>query len=101
MKYLKNVATLEFNSDKCKKCKMCINVCPHGVFTFENNEIRVTDKDKCMECGACMKNCPFEAIGLNPGVGCATAIIKGMLTGKEATCGCGTSDEKESGGCCS
>lgn len=88
MKYLKNVATLEFDLDKCRKCMMCTVVCPHRVFQLKGENITVVDKDKCMECGACMKNCPFDAIDLNPGVGCAEAIIRGMLTGSEPTCGC-------------
>ena len=88
MIYLKNVATLQFFSDKCTSCKMCMKVCPHKVFDIKENKIYITDKDKCMECGACMKNCPFGAIDLSPGVGCAEAIIRGMLTGKEPGCGC-------------
>lgn len=88
MKYLSNVVSLEFNSNKCKKCMMCTIVCPHRVFEFRNNEIVINDRDRCMECGACMKNCPFDAISLHPGVGCATAIIRGILTGKEPSCDC-------------
>jgi hypothetical protein len=33
---------------------------------------------------------------VDSGVGCASAIITGMLTGSEPTCGCGDS----SAGCC-
>jgi ferredoxin len=34
-----------------------------------------------MECGACAKNCPVNAITVDTGVGCATAVITGWLTG--------------------
>ncbi|MCF7791490.1 MAG: 4Fe-4S binding protein [Victivallales bacterium] len=88
MKYLKNVSTLEFDRNKCKKCLMCTVVCPHGVFKYENNEIKITDRDRCMECGACVNNCPYDAIKVNKGVGCAEAIIYSLLTGKEPKCGC-------------
>jgi hypothetical protein len=47
-----------------------------------------------MECGACALNCPANVIGVNAGVGCASAIIMGWLNGKEPDCGCGD------GGCC-
>jgi Fe-S-cluster-containing hydrogenase component 2 len=57
----------------------------------------VTDRDLCMECGACAMNCEFGAITVNAGVGCASAIITGMLTGREPSCGC---DGSSSGGCC-
>jgi NAD-dependent dihydropyrimidine dehydrogenase PreA subunit len=89
MIYLKNVATLQFFPEKCTSCKMCMKVCPHKVFDIKENKIFITDKDKCMECGACMLNCKFDAISVDTGVGCAEALIKGILTGKEASCDCG------------
>lgn len=48
----------------------------------------VTDKDLCLECGACALNCEFGAIAVNTGVGCAAALINGMITGGPPTCGC-------------
>jgi len=88
MKYLSNVSTLQYSQDKCAGCGRCVEVCPHGVFAMANKRAVLTDRDLCMECGACMMNCDFNAISVNPGVGCAAAIIKGMLTGSEPTCGC-------------
>lgn len=97
-RYLKNVATLKLNPDKCTGCKRCIEVCPHKVFVFTNGKSEIIDKDSCMECGACVKNCPFGALEVKPGVGCAAAIIKGWLTGSEPSCDC--SGSNNSGGCC-
>ena len=90
MIYLKNVVTLQFFPEKCTTCKMCLTVCPHKVFDFdsEKKKIFITDRDKCMECGACMLNCKFDAIKVNTGVGCAEALIKSILTGKDASCDC-------------
>lgn len=87
-KYLKNVATLKLNPDKCVGCGMCVTVCPHGVFELSGGKAKIADLDSCMECGACLKNCAFGAITVSPGVGCASAIIKGLLTGSEPTCDC-------------
>lgn len=87
-KYLKNVATLKLNTEKCVGCGMCTNVCPHGVFVLDEGKARIVDLDSCMECGACLKNCAFSAITVSPGVGCAAAIIKGLLTGSEPSCDC-------------
>ena len=92
--YLKNVATLKLDVDKCIGCKMCEVVCPHGVFVVAGAKAGITDIDKCMECGACQMNCPVEAIKVDSGVGCAFAIIKGAILGTEPTCGCSES------GCC-
>jgi len=86
--YLKNVATLTFDEDKCIGCGMCIEVCPHGVFEIIGKKAYISDKDSCMECGACALNCPVEAIEVEAGVGCAAAIIYSWVTGKEPTCGC-------------
>lgn len=87
MRYLKGVATLKHDPDKCTGCGMCLAVCPHRVFESHDGKVRITDLDRCMECGACMKNCPFGAIEVHEGVGCAAAILIGMLTGEEPSCG--------------
>jgi ferredoxin len=57
----------------------------------------MVDKNLCMECGACEQNCAFGAIAVNAGVGCASAIINGMLRGTEPECGCSTSSSAD---CC-
>jgi hypothetical protein len=49
-----------------------------------------------MECGACARNCASGAIAVKAGVGCAAAIIGGMLRGTEASCGCGNAAERGS-----
>ncbi|MDA8388736.1 MAG: mercury methylation ferredoxin HgcB [Nitrospiraceae bacterium] len=89
MRYLANAATLGLSAEKCVGCGMCLEVCPHDVFTLEGKKAVIRDLDACMECGACAKNCPVGAVSVRSGVGCASAIIKGMLTGGEPTCDCG------------
>ncbi len=80
--------TLEFEPFFCIGCKMCISVCPHGVFIFEDGVAKPVHPEACMECGACQRNCPSAAIRVNSGVGCASAMIRAALTGKkEVTCG--------------
>jgi len=64
-----------------------MDVCPHGVFETVNGKVGITDRDLCMECGACARNCPFGAIRVEQGVGCAAAILIGLLTGTEPSCG--------------
>jgi ferredoxin len=95
LKYLKNVATLELDVDKCIGCGMCKTVCPHAVFQVEGGKAGIVDKDACMECGACRENCPVEAIAVRSGVGCASGIINGLLRGTDPTCDC-----SDGGGCC-
>ena len=60
----------------------------------------IVDRGACMECGACMRNCAHGAVRVTAGVGCAAAVIGGMLRGTAAECGgaacCGprTADER-------
>lgn len=99
LEYLKNITSIEIkNVDKCTGCGMCVNVCPHNVFKITKKKAEIINKDACMECGACKLNCPVGIIQVNSGVGCAAAIIKGMLSNSEPTCGC--SGKKESASCC-
>jgi len=88
LKYLKNVVSLTLNLEKCVGCGMCLNVCPHEVFSMNNAKAEITDKDSCMECGACARNCAFYAIEVKSGTGCASAIMYGKITGGEPNCDC-------------
>jgi len=86
-RYLKNVCTLVLHEENCTGCGMCMEVCPHGVFELADGRARIKDLDACMECGACAGNCAFAALEVHKGVGCAAAILLGMLTGEEPSCG--------------
>jgi len=88
MKYLANVTTLNYASEKCAGCGRCVEVCPRSVFEMQDKRAALTDKDLCMECGACAKNCEFGAISVNSGVGCAAAVINSMITGGPPSCDC-------------
>lgn len=86
MQYLTSYLTLQLNVERCTGCGMCTVVCPHGVFRIDQKKARILDREACIECGACALNCPADAIAVDPGVGCAEAIINGLLTGKETCC---------------
>jgi len=88
MQYLKNVATLQLNNELCNGCRMCTIVCPHAVFKIVDKKAHIVDINDCMECGACALNCQTGAIKVKSGVGCAAAVINGMMKGKEANCEC-------------
>ncbi|MBD3390780.1 MAG: ferredoxin [Chitinivibrionales bacterium] len=98
MRYVKGVSTLDLDVSKCTGCERCTEVCPHGVFVMENGKAHIIDKDLCMECGACRLNCESAAISVEAGVGCAAAIIYGILAGTEPQCSCTPSEG--SGACC-
>ena len=102
MKYITGGVTLKLEAGKCTGCGMCMEVCPHNVFSresgvsgLEGRRAVIAARDRCMECGACEKNCASGALSVNKGVGCASALINSMITGGEPTCGCGGNS-----GCC-
>ncbi len=78
-RHLQNVATLDYDQEKCVGCGICVAVCPHRVFVLNNDKAEVQDREACMECGACALNCPTEAMTVTPGVGCAAYIIQTWL----------------------
>jgi NAD-dependent dihydropyrimidine dehydrogenase PreA subunit len=90
--YLSNVVTLQLDKAKCNGCALCTIVCPHRVFVMEQKKAAITNINKCMECGACAKNCASGAITVAAGVGCASAILSGMIKGTEPQCGCDCSN---------
>lgn len=94
--YLPGVTTLALDPEKCCGCRMCFNVCPHGVFVIENRKAKIVDRDACMECGACARNCLSGAITVETGIGCARALIKSAIFGTKPTCECAGSDSS----CC-
>ena len=94
MKYLKNVVTLELDKGRCVGCGMCLIVCPHSVFSMYNGAASIRDRDACMECGACAQNCPTDAVSVQPGVGCATAVINTALGRDSSSCCCVVEQDK-------
>ena len=73
--YLRGVATLVLDRERCIGCGACAHVCPHQVFRIEERKSGIVDRDACMECGACALNCPADAIAVDSGVGCASGIF--------------------------
>jgi len=86
--YLKNVVTLDLDQDKCTGCGLCLLVCPQEVLSMNGGKAAVVQRDRCMECSACATNCPAGAVTVEPGVGCAAAVINSFFgrKGKSACC---------------
>jgi len=53
------------DQEKCKKCKLCIEVCPVHIIGVDKNGLVnfIPEREKiCLECGQCMAVCPSDAI---------------------------------------
>ena len=108
--YLANGSTLRLDEERCVGCGLCLEVCPHGVFSLNPaagvsavtdakptvpGKAAIVARESCMECGACARNCPTGALSVRPGVGCAVAVLNGLRRGGSPDCGC-----CEESGCC-
>jgi NAD-dependent dihydropyrimidine dehydrogenase PreA subunit len=91
-RYILAGRSLKLDEARCVGCGLCREVCPHAVFELaaaaDGGKARVVGRSRCMECGACARNCPAGAIAVTAGVGCAAAVIGGLLRGGEPSCGC-------------
>ncbi|MHA1730286.1 MAG: DUF362 domain-containing protein, partial [Promethearchaeota archaeon] len=54
----------EVNQDLCKGCGLCMERCPFGAITIENEKSIINTK-KCYGCGVCAVTCPTGAIKLH------------------------------------
>ncbi len=77
------VNTLKYDPAKCVNCLLCVFVCPHAVFAPNEHVVKIVRHEECMECGACRINCPADAIEVDSGVGCAYAMMRASLIGKD------------------
>ena len=49
--------------NKCTNCRICLMVCPKGVFDIaENKDIRIKNRLECFACNACVTQCPENAL---------------------------------------
>ncbi|MCD6564768.1 MAG: nitroreductase family protein [Bacteroidales bacterium] len=56
------------NQEKCKKCKLCIEVCPVNIIGIDDKSGVHFIKEResiCLKCGQCMAICSTEAIQVN------------------------------------
>lgn len=57
------IRIIDWDSEKCKKCQLCVPQCPTGAITFdEENDTIVRDTEKCLRCSICYQTCPFSVI---------------------------------------
>lgn len=69
------------NKEICTGCTTCMNICPKGAISFEENKegfkYPVIDQDKCINCGLCKKICPVLNTNINDSINeCYVAYTK-------------------------
>jgi len=49
--------------DKCNNCRVCLMVCPKGVFDIvDGKNIRIMNRSECFACNACVTQCTEDAL---------------------------------------
>ncbi|RCW48674.1 MULTISPECIES: 4Fe-4S binding protein [unclassified Halanaerobium] len=46
------------NSGWCKRCGICVHVCPTDVLKLGQDRVEIDDIDKCIGCENCELSCP-------------------------------------------
>ena len=55
---------LAFYMHKCTLCGKCVDVCPNGAHTVDENYSHKFNRDACSLCGKCVEACPTSAFTL-------------------------------------
>lgn len=57
------------NLDLCKKCQLCIEVCPCNILALDNDKDEIyfikEREEICLRCGQCMAVCSTKAVSVN------------------------------------
>ncbi len=57
---------LNWDSDKCIRCGVCVDNCNHSALSFENDRLTM-NQHHCTSCQHCVKTCPTGAFQLDAG----------------------------------
>lgn len=53
------------DKNKCIGCGTCVQLCPVGAISFDEDGKAVIDPNICIKCGTCEASCPVQAIKIN------------------------------------
>jgi NAD-dependent dihydropyrimidine dehydrogenase PreA subunit len=56
--------TIQIEREECIGCRICLEVCPRGVYTFNDgdNKADLMLPEACVNCNACVRRCPAECL---------------------------------------
>jgi len=58
---------INLERDKCIGCKVCIDVCPRNLYSFNETDKKVDliHSEKCINCNACVKRCLAQCVKIS------------------------------------
>lgn len=54
---------ITWDDSKCKQCRLCVDECPTGAISYDEEKGVVRDSNKCLRCTTCYQTCPFGVAG--------------------------------------
>ncbi len=57
-----NEGLIQQDINKCNNCRICLMVCPKGVFDIVEKNIRIKNRLECFACNACVTQCAENAL---------------------------------------
>jgi len=54
---------ITWDDSKCKQCRLCVDECPTGTISHDEEKGVVRDSNKCLRCTTCYQTCPFGVAG--------------------------------------
>ena len=54
---------ITWDDSKCNSCRLCVDECPSGAITYDEEKGVTRDSKKCLRCTTCYQTCPFGVAG--------------------------------------
>ena len=74
---------IEIDSQKCRLCSFCVQLCPTKAIKLEKDTIRIIT-ERCILCGSCITGCPQQAMSFDSGLG----IVRNVISSGAKTIAC-------------
>jgi len=62
LEWIRHATAIRINAERCSRCGNCVDLCPSGCLTRDNDQAVPRVGTTCVGCWACYQHCPEDAI---------------------------------------